>query len=285
MKIFVAGATGVMGRVLLPLLLDQGHVISTVTRRPDKLAELRRLGVEGRTGDAFDSQFMVRVLADVRPDVVVHQMTDLRSGDPTANAALRSEGTRNLVAAAHNAGVKKIVAQSIAWAYEPGREAACESTPLDIASTGARATTVNGVVALEAAVAEIEHCVVLRFGTFYGPGTWMALDGARAADAQAGKLVPGPDVTSFVHVDDAARAAVQSLDWPDGPVNICDDEPAAASEWMPAFCAAVGAGIPASDQAAQRTPYARGADNSHARHTLGWQPRWSTWRDGFGAGL
>lgn len=285
MKIFLAGATGVMGRALLPLLLNQGHVISTVTRRQDKLAELHRLGVQGRTGDVFDSHLITRVLTDVKPDVVMHQMTDLRSGDPSANATLRSDGTRNLVAAARNAGVRKIVAQSIAGAYEPGREAACESTPLDTASTGGRATTVKGVVALEAAVATIEHFVVLRFGTFYGPGTWMALGGARAVDARAGTLATGSDVTSFVHVDDAARASVQSLDWPDGPVNICDDEPAAASEWVPAFCGAVRAPIPADDRDALRAPFARGADNSYARHTLGWQPRWSTWRDGFASGL
>jgi nucleoside-diphosphate-sugar epimerase len=284
-KIFLAGATGVLGHALLPLLLNEGHIVSTVTRRPNKLAELRSLGVEGRIGDAFDGPLMTRVLAEFRPDVVMHQMTDLRSGDPRANAALRSGGTRSLVTAALRSGVTRIVAQSIAWAYEPGPEPAGESTPLDLTSTGARAITVQGVRALETEVAAIDHCVLLRFGTFYGPGTWIARNGARATDAHAGALIPGPDVTSFVHVDDAARASVQSLDWPDGPVNVCDDEPAAASQWVPAFCAAVGAPIPVVDRAALRAPYARGADNSYARQTLGWRPRWSTWRDGFASDL
>ena len=117
--------------------------------------------------------------------------------------------------------------------------------------------------------------VVLRYGMFLGPGTWFGPDGARAADARAGRLPATGDVTSFVHVDDAAAATMLALGWPSGPVNVCDDEPAAGTEWVPVFCAAVGAPPPPVQDG--RAPWARGADNRRARE-LGWTPR-RPWRD------
>lgn len=123
--------------------------------------------------------------------------------------------------------------------------------------------------------------VVLRYGMLYGPGTWYSPAGDMADRARRGELPATPDVTSFVHVDDAAAAAVRALTWPSGAFNVCDDEPAPASAWVPAFGTAVGAPPPPSPASAERTGFARGADNTRARRVLGWTPRWPTWRDGF----
>jgi nucleoside-diphosphate-sugar epimerase len=139
---------------------------------------------------------------------------------------------------------------------------------------------VRGVAALEAAVREAPEWVVLRYGMFYGPDTWFAPAGLRAADAKAGTLVADGDVTSFLHVDDAAAAATAALEWPSGAVNVCDDEPAAARDWVPAFCASVGAPAPPVSDAPRRA-WARGADNRRARDQLGWRPRHPSWRHGF----
>ena len=121
-----------------------------------------------------------------------------------------------------------------------------ESTPLDIAASEPRRTTIEGIVALEGTAAELPDALILRYGLFYGPGTWFAPDGLRADDARAGKLVADGAVSSFVHVDDAAAVAVQALGWPGGPVNVCDNTPAAAQEWVPAFCDWVGAPSPSA---------------------------------------
>jgi len=125
--------------------------------------------------------------------------------------------------------------------------------------------------------------VVLRYGLLYGRGTWYAPGGLMAADAHEGLLVARPDVSSFVHVDDAADAAIQALAWPSGTVNICDDEPAAGTEWVPAFCRAVGAPPPRRMPEEERPGWARGADNGYVRGELHWTPGTPSWRDGFAA--
>jgi nucleoside-diphosphate-sugar epimerase len=134
------------------------------------------------------------------------------------------------------------------------------------------------VATLEDAVRALPEWVILRYGLLLGPGTWSAVDGARAEDARAGRQPASGDVASFVHVDDAAAATVHALGWPSGAVNVCDDEPVAGHVWVPAFCAAVGAPAPPVTHA--RAPWARGADNRRAR-ALGWAPR-RPWRDAFG---
>ena len=185
---------------------------------------------------------------------------------------MRTIGTRNLVDAALAAGTRRIVAQSIAFGYQDGSEPATEDAPL---RAGLR-----GVPALESAVAELPEWVILRYGLFYGPGTWYSPTGAMAERARAGDLVADESVASFVHADDAAAAAVAALDWPSGPINICDDEPAAASTWVPVFCEAVGAPLP--PRATTRSPGSRGANN-HRAHSLGWRPAVPSWREGFRA--
>jgi nucleoside-diphosphate-sugar epimerase len=282
MRIFVAGATGVIGRRLVPLLLQEGHEVAAMTRRADAAAGLRALGAQPVVADALDREGILAAVPAARPDVVIHQLTDLAAGSSETNAALRIAGTRNLVDAAQAAGAGRVIAQSIAWAYTPGDAPAGEDEALDTAAPPPRETTIRGVGALESAVREAPEWVVLRYGQLYGRGTWFAADGLRAEEARAGRLTANADVSSFVHVEDAAVAAVDALAWPSGAVNVCDDEPAPGQAWVPAFCRAVGAApSPASD--APRTPWARGAANRHARRELGWTPRHPSWRDGFRA--
>ncbi len=284
MRVFLAGSTGVLGRRLVPLLIGGGHQVTALTRQPDQVGALQDAGTEPVVADALDKPSILRAVADAAPEVVIHQLTDLAVGTSASNAALRKLGTRNLVDAAHAAGVGRMIAQSIAWVYEAGEAPAGEQTPLDLHATEPRLTSVLGVAALEEAIAEISEWVVLRYGLLYGPDTWYNRGGLRASDAHAGRLPADGDISSFVHVDDAATAAVQALRWPSGPVNICDDEPAAGREWVPVFCRAVGATPPAvAGGDAGRMPWARGADNHLARTQLGWVPEWPSWRKGFAA--
>lgn len=283
MNIFVAGSTGVLGRRIVVLLVSQGHEVTALTRREDRAGLLSSLGAHPVVADALDPDSLGPAVRQNPPDVVLHMLTDLAAGTSASNAALRSRGSRNLIDAAYAAGTSRVVSESIAWAYAAGRKPADESIPLDLAAGEPRRTTVRGVDALEQATREAAEWVVLRYGMLYGPGTWYEPRGSKAAEARAGRLAIEDDVTSFVHVDDAAQAAVQALDWPSGPVNICDDEPAAGREWMPSFCRAVGAPGPAGTGAKAREPWARGADNHHARAELGWSPRYPSWRQGFQA--
>ncbi|MFJ6217433.1 NAD-dependent epimerase/dehydratase family protein [Streptomyces sp. NPDC092296] len=280
MRIFLAGATGAVGRVLLPLLLDAGHRVVAASRTAAGVERLRAQGADAVRLDVFDRAAVGDALRAAAPDAVVHQLTALADADPADNARVRREGTRNLVDAARAAGVGRMVAQSISWAYRPGDGPAGEDEPLDTGAPEPRATTVQGVAALEDAVAEIPEHVVLRYGTFYGPGTWYAPGGLMADRLRAGLLPADDGVSSFVHVQDAARAALLALDWPRGVVNVVDDDPAPAREWVPALAAALGA--PAPEPTTGGAGWQRGARNTAAR-TLGWQPQHPTWRTGFTA--
>jgi len=205
MKIFLAGAAGAIGRRLVPLLLDAGHCVVGTTRSTAKADALRAVGVEAAILDVFDASALSHAVCSARPDIVVHQLTDLPPGlDPARmaegtrrNARMRRDGTRNLVAAALAAGVHRLVAQSIAWMYAPGHEPHGEDDPLDVHAAGTRAITVDGVATLErltVAASPIDG-VVLRYGHLYGPGT-----GADVAE------IPS------LHVDAAASAALLAID-------------------------------------------------------------------------
>lgn len=280
MHVFLAGSTGVLGRRIVPLLVEGGHRVTALIRDANAAAMLQAIGAEPVTVDAFDADALIEVVVKASPDVLMHQLTDLSSGSVAANAAIRSQGTANLMQAAQTAGVRRIIAQSIAWAYAPGDDPAVESIPLDLGAPEPRQTSVAGVAALETAISAADEWVALRYGLLYGPDTWYRPGGSRADDARDGKLAAGPDVSSFIHVDDAATAAVLAMDWPTGPVNVCDDDPAPSSEWAPVFCAAVGAPPPPPADG-ERPGWARGADSSYARTELGWLPVHRTWREGF----
>ncbi|WP_406333910.1 NAD(P)-dependent oxidoreductase [Streptomyces zaomyceticus] len=273
MRVLVAGATGAVGRRLVPRLEAAGHEVVGISRRGP------------RPVDVLDTGAVRRAVAEAAPDAVVHQLTDLGAADGAANNRIRVEGTRNLVDAALAAGVGRIVAQSISWAYAPGDGPAAESVPLDSTEEVPRSRIVAGVRALESAVAELPEAVVLRYGILYGPGTWHAPGGAVAAalagDPGArflGSTAADDSVSSLLHVDDAAEAAVRALEWPSGAYNVVDDEPAPGRVWLPVLAAALG--VPAPARSEGRAPWARGAVNARAR-ALGWSPAHPSWRTGF----
>jgi nucleoside-diphosphate-sugar epimerase len=214
MKILVAGATGVIGRRLVPLLVASGHEVIGTTRTADKGELLQQLGATPQVVDAFDRARLVSVVRETHPEVIIQQLTDLSAGSSAANARMRREGTRNLVDAAHATGVHQFIAQSISWVTAPGDGPADETVPLDLEAPEPRRTTVEGVEALERAVAEMERGVVLRYGTLYGLGTWYAPEGAIAQQVRQRQLTADEGITSFLHVEDAARAALLALDWP-----------------------------------------------------------------------
>jgi nucleoside-diphosphate-sugar epimerase len=217
-KIFLAGAGGAIGRRLTPLLRAAGHDVVGTTRSPGKVAVLQALGADPVVVDVFDAAALARAVAAAAPDVVMHQLTDLAFAPGTPqydealdrNARLRIEGTRNLAAAAQAAGVRRLIAQSIAFVYAPGDGARAESDSLDLAAAGARKRTVDGVVALEQASLELPEGIVLRYGYLYGPGTWFE-SGQRAKPA--------------LHVDAAAQAALLAMiQGKRGIYNIAEDD-------------------------------------------------------------
>ncbi|MBO3682232.1 NAD(P)-dependent oxidoreductase [Streptomyces sp. NEAU-YJ-81] len=287
MYIVVAGATGVVGRLLVPLLLEAGHQVTGISRSVAGAERVRGQGASAAQADVLDRDALRQVVAAAAPDAVIHQLTDLSGADGRATNRLRREGTRNLVDAAKSAGVQRIVAQSISWAYVPGEGPADETAPLDTGAAEPRGGMVDGVRALEDTAAELGTAVLLRYGILYGPGTWYAPGSAAAAvlagdpDARfLGSVEADHSVMSFLHVADAARAAVAALDWPSGPVNIVDNEPAQAREWVPILASALG--VPAPEPTSGHQSWARGASNSLAR-SRGWQPEYATWRSGFAA--
>jgi len=236
-RIFLAGATGVIGRRLAPLLLDAGHAVVGTTRSEAKAEELRALHIEPVVVDVFDAQALMHAVVSTRPQVVIHQLTDLtgildpqrRAAALVRNARIREEGTHNLLRAAIAAGARRWVVQSIAWMYAPGGEPHSEQHPLDFGADGARAITVRGIAALEKWALESPPLegLVLRYGQFYGPGT--------------GSDIPQGAVP--VHVDAAAHAALLAIDRGEqGIYNIAEPNEQVATEkarrelgWQPDF--------------------------------------------------
>jgi nucleoside-diphosphate-sugar epimerase len=279
--VFVAGATGAIGRQLLPMLIGAGYKVFGTTRNPRKTAQIEAIGVRPVVVDVFERDALIAAVGETKPDVIIHQLTDLSAADFAATDRLRIDGTRNLVDAAKAAGVRRMIAQSLAIEYAPGAKPATEQDPLaDDSPT--LSDIVEGMRALEAAVKEIPEWVILRYGLLYGPGTWYSRIGPFADAVRRGERPAGNGVSSFIHVEDAARAAMLAIDWPAGVFNIVDDEPAAGTEWLPNFAAALGAPAPPM---AEHGGGERGASNRKARQELGWKPLHPTWRSGFRTAL
>ena len=223
MRIFLAGATGVVGRRLAGLLRHAKHEVVGMTRNPAKTEMLRALGVTPIVVDVLDADALTQAVAAARPEVVIHQLTDLPSAPGTpgypaaqqANRRLRIEGTRNLMQAAKMAGARRAVAQSIAFVYAPGEGAYAEEDRLDLAAEGVRQLTVQGIVALEREVLMTPGIdgVVLRYGYLYGPGPWY----------------DEPPKAPSVHADAAAHAALLAVSKGAGVYNIAEDDGAVSS--------------------------------------------------------
>lgn len=276
MKILVAGSTGVIGRLLLPKLIHSGHDVFGMTRIEERKRLIGATGAHAAMVDVLDRDAVMSVLSEIRPEVVIHQLTSLSNRDFVGTSRVRVAGTRNLVDAALTVGVKRIIAQSISWAYEPGEVPATEDVPLDIHAEIPRKRMIESIRALESIVAEIPEHVILRYGMLYGPGTFYDNDGFVAQEVRSKKVPATDGVTSFLHVEDAAYAATLALNWGTGPVNIVDDEPARGTDWIPMYAEALGA--PSPDVTQGRDAWERGASNVKARNDYGWKPIYPTWR-------
>jgi nucleoside-diphosphate-sugar epimerase len=282
MKIFLAGASGAIGRLLVPLLVAAGHEVTGTTRSPEKFAAIAAGGARPVALNALDRAGVLATLRAERPEVLIHMLTDLAGRDFAANSRLRLEGSRNLVDAAHAAGIQRMIGESISWIYAPGTGPAHEDEPLDLDAPLPRGRMVGVVHSAEQAAAELPNSVMLRCGIFYGPGTWYARDGLTTEQIRRGQIEATEGVTSFIHVADAAQAVLQALDWPSGVVNIVDDEPAPGTEWVPLYARLVGAPPPPVKHTA--APWERGESNAKARG-LGWRPKFPSWREGFKSAL
>ncbi len=216
MRIFVAGSSGAIGRRLMPLLIGAGHEVTGMTRSADAARDLKAAGVTPAIADVYDADALKRAVVAARPDIVMHQLTDLpRKFDERElaaqyprNARIRTEGTRNLVAAAKAAGARRFIVQSVAFAYAPGKEPHVEADPLNVAD-GPRVVTVRAAADMEQQVLNSGmEAVVLRYGLFYGPGTW--------AETPARK--------PSLHIDAAAKAALLAATGNAGIFNIADED-------------------------------------------------------------
>jgi nucleoside-diphosphate-sugar epimerase len=307
MKVFVAGASGVIGRRLVPMLVAAGHDVVGMTRSAERAEALREAGAEPAVCDVFDAEALRRAVAAAQPEVVVHELTDLPQDlDPrrakeayARNDRIRREGTSNLVAAAVACGARRIVAQSIAFVYRPEGDAVKgEDAPLWVDAPEPFTDSIAAVRQLEDMVVNADGIdgLALRYGFFYGPGTGYASDGSIATMVRKRRfpvLGKGAGVFSYIHIDDAASATVAAVErGAPGVYNIVDDDPAPVRDWLPAYAAAVGAKPPrrlpawigrlvAGKFMAATATELRGASNEKAKRELGWRPQHSSWRQGF----
>jgi 2-alkyl-3-oxoalkanoate reductase len=312
MRIFVAGATGVIGRRLVPLLVANGHTVIGTARTAGKADALRAAGARPMVLDALDRDAVREALIQSEPDVVVHQLTalagftDFRKFDegfaPTNR--LRTEGTDNLIAGMREVGVRRLAAQSFAgWPHaRVGGPVKTEDDPLDPDPPAALRRTLEAIQYLERAVLHTEGIqgTVLRYGGFYGPGTSLGEEGFQLGVVRRRRFPivgGGTGVTSFIHIDDAATATLAAIErGVTGVYNIVDDDPAQVAEWLPALAAAIGAEPPrhvpvwvarlfAGEHGVVMMTEVRGASNAKAKRDLGWKPQYSSWREGFRRGL
>jgi nucleoside-diphosphate-sugar epimerase len=305
MKVFVAGASGAIGRPLLPKLVAAGHEVTGTTRRETRTEAIRAAGAKAVVCDALDAEALRNAVLAAEPEVVVHALTAIPEridweADPlAATNRLRSEGTRNLIAASKAAGARRIVAESVAFLYAPrGDWVKDEEAELFADAPDPFGGAVEALVDLERQVGEAEGMegVVLRFGNLYGPGTMFAADGSQADEARRRRLPivgKGSGVFSFTHVEDAASAIEAAVErGAPGIYNVVDDDPAPMSDWVPAYVQALGAksprrvpvwlaGLIAGRAIAANAVELRGASNAKFKRELGWQPRYPSWRQGF----
>lgn len=307
MRVFLAGATGVIGRRLLPRMIAEGHEVTAMTRSAERAAELEESGASAVVCDALDAGAVRTAVAGARPEVVVNHLTDLpQELNPrklksayAANDRIRAVGAPNLVAAAREAGSRRIVAQSICFIYAPqGGPVKDEDAPLQYDAPAPFDRSVAAAEQLEKVTTETDGIegIALRFGFWYGPGTTYAPGGFTAEEVRKRRLPiigSGEGTFSFVHVDDVASATIAAFEnGQPGVYNVVDDEPAPMREWLPAYAEALGAGPPRRAPRWLVRPFAgkfiagmatelRGASNAKARRELGWAPRYESWRQGF----
>jgi nucleoside-diphosphate-sugar epimerase len=307
MRVFLVGAASAIGRRLVPLLAERGDAVLGTTTSAAKTEEIAGLGAEPVVLDLLDRAATVAAIVTAKPDVVIHQATALSGSFDVKNVdrfftqtnKLRTIGTDNLLAAAREAEVRRVIVQSYTgWPNARGHGLANEDDPLEPRPANKARQTVAAIGHVESVVPAMDSLegVVLRYGSFYGPGTSMGPDGdvtERVRTRQFPIVGDGGGVWSFVHIDDAAAATVAAIEQATpGLYNICDDEPAPVREWLPVFAEAVGAKppmrVPAwiarvaiGENGLRMMTAIRGSSNAKAKRELGWEPAHPSWRQGF----
>ena len=306
MRVFLAGATGAVGRPLVRQLVAAGHTVVATTRTTSKFDLLRSLGAEPVAVDGLDAAAVGEAVATAEPDAIVHQMTqlaglnDLKHFDRTfaGTNKLRTTGTDNLLAAARAGGVRRFVAQSFTG-WPNARTGAAVKTELDALDPNPpknQHESLAAILYLEQAVTDAQSdSVVLRYGMFYGPGA--SDDMVRLIRKRGLPIVgDGNGIWSMTHVEDAAAATVAALERGRGIYNVVDDDPAPVREVLTTLAEVVGAKPPrrvpvwlarmaAGEVGISMLTQVRGSSNARARRELGWAPRWASWRDGFRSAL
>jgi 2-alkyl-3-oxoalkanoate reductase len=312
MRVLVAGASGAIGRMLVPLLLHRGHQVAGLVRSEAGGAWVARQGAQAFVCDALNAAAVSTCFDRFRPEAVVHQVTalpastDLRDFDAVfaKTNALRTQGTDNLIAAARRGGVRRFVAQSFCgWPYaRVGGPVKTEDDPLDPNPPAALRRTLDAILYLERAVTTATglNGISLRYGGFYGPGTSLSRGGAIVEQVRRRRFPvvgAGAGIWSFLHIEDAASATVAALESEAaGVFNVVDDEPAPVADWLPALATAVGAKAPLRlpaflarlvlpEHLFVMMTEIRGGSNAKFKRTFAWQPAWPTWREGWRHGL
>ncbi|WP_237744958.1 NAD-dependent epimerase/dehydratase family protein [Kribbella catacumbae] len=312
MKVLVAGATGGLGRSLVPKLIAAGHEVTGMIRSESGAAGVRAQGAGVVFADGLNADAVKAAVVSVQPEVVVHQMTALKAGinfkkfdeSFAVTNRLRTEGTQNLLAASHAAGVRRIVAQSYAgWNLQQGGSATkTEDDPLIENPIPASRETLSAIQKLEADVTgdKTIEGLVLRYASFYGPTGSIGKGGEMVGLVQKRRLPlvgDGAGIWSFIHYDDAADATVRAITTGDpGIYQIADDDPASVAVWLPEFARILGAKPPRhlpawlaklaiGELGVSAFTQQRGADNAKAKDTFSWQPGYASWRQGFRHGL
>jgi nucleoside-diphosphate-sugar epimerase len=304
MRVFVAGASGALGRHLVPGLVAAGHQVTATTRTPGKVARLRAAGAEPVVVDGLDREAVIAAVRAAKPEVIVHQMTalaDLRSlrkvdREFAATNQLRTRGTDNLLAAAEQAGTRRVVAQGHNFVYErSGGPVKTEDDPLDRRPIASAARTVAAIRYVDETVPRTApEGIVLRYGSFYGPGASDPLLEA-VRKRQMPVIGGGTGTWSFIEISDAAAATLAAVEGGEpGVYNVVDSDPAPVAEWLPYLAEVAGAKPPlrlpawlgrllAGEFVVAQMTDGRGASNEKARKELGWEPRYASWREGFRA--
>ena len=312
MRIFLAGATGAVGRRLLPMLISAGHQVVGTTRSPKRAQALETAGAQAVVLDALNRAAVLAAVADARPDAVIDELTalagraNLRKFDDylAETNRLRTEGTDNLLAAAQAGGARRFVAQSYTgWPNaRTGNAVKTEEDPLDPHPTAPSRSSLAAIAYLESVVTQADGLegVVVRYGNLYGPGTALGIDGELLEMVRRRRFPivgGGNGIWSHVHIDDAAAATLLALDHgAPGVYNIVDDEPAPVSEWLPALAEAIGAKPPRhipvwlarpllGEHGIAMMTTVRGSSNRKAKRELDWRLRYPSWRQGFRTGL
>ena len=305
MRVLVTGATGAVGRHLVPMLVAAGHEVTATTKTPGKAAQLREAGAQAAVVDGLDRAAVIAAVRAAAPDVIVHEMTaltemrNLRNVDRVfaATNELRVRGTDNLLAAAAEAGTRRVVAQGYTgWPNErSGSPVKTEADPLDSRVVPSAARTLAAIRHVEEVVPRAApEGIVLRYGSFYGPGaSQVMLDVLRKR--QMPVVGGGTGIWSFIEITDAAAATLAAVEQgAPGIYNIVDDDPAPVAEWLPYLAKVAGAkpplhvpawlgGLLAGEFVVAQMTTVRGSSNAKARKELGWEPRYPSWREGFRA--